>query len=119
MAALPVQANIDSKVNEGLQKFKSTDPAGAPYRAALRKKDTAEADRLLQGEEDRLRGVYRRSEAGSRAPNAAPAAAPKPTATSKVLSQADFEATITGSIAKGKTRQEAIDALKANGYTVK
>jgi hypothetical protein len=48
-----------------------------------------------------------------------PAAAPKPTATSKVLSQADFEATITGSIAKGKTRQEAIDALKANGYTVK
>lgn len=116
MAALPVQANIDSKVNEGLQKFKSTDSAGAPYRAALRKKDTAEADRLLQAEEDRLREVYRRSEAGSRAPNAAPAAASKPTAATKVVSMADVNATVAAS---GKTRQEVIDALNAKGYTVK
>ena len=52
------------------------------------------------------------------APAPKPSAAPRPAATSKVLSQADFEATIAGSIAKGKTRQEAMDALKAKGYTV-
>lgn len=115
MAALPSQVNIDTKVNESLQKFKMTDPAGAKYRAALRK-DPAEADRLLQGEENRLRGVYRRSEAGSRAPNAAPAAAPKPTATSKVISMADVDATVAAS---GKSKQEVMDALKAKGYTVK
>jgi len=74
MAALPVQANIDSKVNEALQRFKTTDTAGSPYRAALRKKNMDEANRLLQAEESRLRGVFERSEAGSRAP----AAAPKP-----------------------------------------
>jgi len=114
MAALPSQVNIDSKVNESLQKFKMTDPAGSKYRAALRK-DPAEADRLLQAEEDRLRGVYRRSEAASRAP-AAPAAAPKPTAATKVVSMADVDATVAAS---GKSRQEVMDALKANGYTVK
>jgi hypothetical protein len=45
-----------------------------------------------------------------------PAAAPKPTATSKVISMADVDATVTAS---GKTRQEVMDALKAKGYTVK
>jgi len=45
------------------------------------------------------------------APNPAAAAA-----TSKVLSQADVEATIKSS---GRTRQEVMDALKAKGYTVK
>jgi hypothetical protein len=49
--------------------------------------------------------------------NAAPAAAaPKPTATSKVISMADVEATVASS---GRTRQEVMDALKAKGYTVK
>jgi hypothetical protein len=47
---------------------------------------------------------------------AKPAAAPKPTATSKVISMADVDATVTAS---GKTRQEVMDALKAKGYTVK
>jgi len=114
MAALPSQVNIDSKVNEALQKFKSTDSAGSAYRAALRKKDAEGAERLLQAEEDRLRGVFRRSEAGSRAP-----AAPKPTATApatKVVSMADVNATVAAS---GKTKQEVIDALNAKGYTVK
>jgi hypothetical protein len=46
---------------------------------------------------------------------AAPAAA-KSTATSKVISMADVDATVTAS---GKTRQEVMDALKAKGYTVK
>lgn len=45
-----------------------------------------------------------------------PATAPKPTATSKVISMADVDATVTAS---GKTRQEVMDALKAKGYTVK
>jgi len=122
MAALPSQVNIDNKVNESLQKFKSTDSAGSPYRAALRKKDMAEADRLLQAEEDRLRGVFRRSEAGSRAPaataapTAKPAAAPKPTTASKAVSMADVRATVASS---GRTEQEVMDALKAQGYTVK
>jgi hypothetical protein len=48
--------------------------------------------------------------------SAAPAAAAKPTATSKVISMADVDATVTAS---GKTRQEVMDALKAKGYTVK
>lgn len=120
IAALPSQVNIDSKVNEGLQKFKSTDSAGSAYRAALRKKDTEGAERLLQTEEDRLRGVFRRSEAGSRAPaptsTSTPAAAPKPTATSKAVSMADVRATVASS---GRTEQEVMDALKAQGYTVK
>jgi hypothetical protein len=119
MAALPVQASIDTKVNDALQKFKSTDSAGSAYRAALRKKDAEGAERLLQAEEDRLRGVFRRSEAGSRAP-AAPAAAPKPSAApataTKVVSMADVNATVAAS---GKTKQEVIDALNAKGYTVK
>lgn len=111
----PVQANIDTKVNEALQKFKSTDSAGSAYRAALRKKDTEGANSLLQAEENRLRGVFQKSEAAAgNAP--APAAAPKPTATSKVISMADIDATVAAS---GKSKQEVMDAIKAKGYTVK
>lgn len=111
----PVQANIDTKVNEALQKFKSTDSAGSAYRAALRKKDTEGANSLLQAEENRLRGVFQKSEAAAgNAP--APAAAPKPTATSKVISMADVDATVAAS---GKSKKEVMDALGAKGYTVK
>jgi hypothetical protein len=56
------------------------------------------------------------------APAPKPSAAPKPAAaaaTSKVLSQADVEATVAASVAKGRTRQEVMDALKAQGYTIK
>ena len=49
-------------------------------------------------------------------PSAAPAAAPKPTTTTKVVSMADVNATVASS---GRTKQEVMDALKANGYTVK
>lgn len=49
-------------------------------------------------------------------PSAAPAAAPKPTTATKVVSMADVNATVTAS---GKTKQEVMDALKANGYTIK
>jgi hypothetical protein len=58
-------------------------------------------------------------QAAEAAPVPKPSAAPNPTAaaaTSKVLSQADVEATIKSS---GRTRQEVMDALKAKGYTVK
>ena len=47
---------------------------------------------------------------------AAPAAAPKSTTATKVVSMADVNATVASS---GKTKQEVMDALKANGYTVK
>ena len=47
---------------------------------------------------------------------AAPAAAPKPTTATKVVSMADVNATVASS---GRTKQEVMDALKANGYTVK
>jgi len=118
MAALPSQVSIDTKINESLQKFKTTDSAGSAYRAALRKKDTAEADRILGDEETRLRGVFQRSEAGTRAPAATskPTTAPKPTATSKTVTMADIDATVAAS---GKTKQEVMDALKAKGFTVK
>jgi len=49
-------------------------------------------------------------------PSAAPAAAPKPTNTSKTVTMADINATVTAS---GKTKQEVMDALKANGYIIK
>jgi hypothetical protein len=56
------------------------------------------------------------AEAAPAKSTAAPAAAPKPTATSKVISMADVDATVTSS---GRTRQEVMDALKAKGYTIK
>ena len=114
----PVQATIDTKVNDALQKFKSTEAGGAPYRRAARAGNTDEANRLLQAEETRLRGVFQASEAAAGAPATASksSAAPKPTATTKVVSMADVDATVASS---GKTKQEVMDALKANGYTVK
>jgi hypothetical protein len=79
----PVQATIDTKVNDALQKFKSTEAGGAPYRRAARAGNTDEANRLLQAEETRLRGVFQASEAAAGAPATASksSAAPKPTAT--------------------------------------
>jgi hypothetical protein len=54
------------------------------------------------------------AEAAPTKSSAAPA--PKPTATSKVISMADVDATVAAS---GKSRQEVMDALNAKGYTVK
>jgi len=51
----PVQQRIDADVIEKLGDFKDNDRA---YRAAIRKKDTNEANRLLQAEETRLRAAY-------------------------------------------------------------
>jgi hypothetical protein len=97
-----------------LGEFKDGDRA---YRAAKRKNDTTEANRLLAAEEARLRSLYQ-TPAPAAKTSAAPAAAPKPTTTpaTKVVSMADVNATVASS---GRTKQEVMDALKANGYTVK
>ena len=109
----PTLARIDADVVEKLGEFTDSNRA---YRAAVRKKDTTEANRLLAVEEARLRAAYQTPAAAPAKPSAAPAAAPKPTTTTKVVSMADVNATVASS---GKTKQEVMDALKANGYTVK
>jgi hypothetical protein len=110
----PTQQRIDADVVAKLGEFKDGDRA---YRAAVRKKDTNEANRLLTLEENRLRAAYQTPAAAAPAkPSAAPAAAPKPTTATKVVSMADVNATVASS---GRTKQEVMDALKANGYTVK
>jgi hypothetical protein len=76
-------------------------------------------DRLLEAEEARLRTLYQTPAAAPAKPSAAPkptTTAPKPTTTTKVVSMADVNATVASS---GRTKQEVMDALKANGYTVK
>jgi hypothetical protein len=114
---VPTQARIDADVIEKLGDFKDGDRA---YRAAVRKKDTTEANRLLTLEENRLRAAYQMPTVAPAKPSAAPAAAaPKPTTATtatKVVSMADVNATVASS---GRTKQEVMDALKANGYTVK
>jgi hypothetical protein len=119
----PTLRAIDADVVAKLGEFKDGDRA---YRAAIRKKDTTEANRLLTLEEARLRAAYQtpaaapaKSTAAPTAapkPTAAPTAAPKPTTATKVVSMADVNATVASS---GRTKQEVMDALKANGYTVK
>jgi len=110
----PTLRAIDADVVAKLGEFKDGDRA---YRAAKRKNDTTEANRLLAAEETRLRSLYQTPAAPAKS-SAAPAAAPKPTTTpaTKVVSMADVNATVASS---GKTKQEVMDALKANGYTVK
>lgn len=112
----PVQQRIDADVLEKLGEFKDNDRA---YNKARRAGNTTETNRLLQAEEARLRAAYTTPSAGNAPapkPSAAPAAAPKPTTATKVVSMADVNATVTAS---GKTKQEVMDALKANGYTIK
>ena len=110
----PTLRAIDADVVAKLGEFKDGDRA---YRAAKRKNDTTEANRLLAAEETRLRSLYQ-TPAPAAKTSAAPAAAPKPTTTpaTKVVSMADVNATVASS---GRTKQEVMDALKANGYTVK
>jgi hypothetical protein len=109
----PTRQRIDADVVAKLGEFKDGDRA---YRAAVRKKNTNEANRLLVAEEARLRAAYQTPEAAPAKASATPAAAPKPTTTSKAVSMADVRATVASS---GRTEQEVIDALKANGYTIK
>jgi hypothetical protein len=109
----PTQQRIDADVVAKLGEFKDGDRA---YRAAKRKNDTNEANRLLVAEEARLRAAYQTPAAAPAKSSAAPAAAPKPTTATKVVSMADVNATVASS---GRTKQEVMDALKANGYTVK
>jgi len=112
----PVEQRVNADVVNKLQEFKDGDRA---YRAAKRKNDTTEANRLLTLEENRLRALYQTPAAAPAKPSAAPkptTAAPKPTTTTKVVSMADVNATVASS---GRTKQEVMDALKANGYTVK
>jgi hypothetical protein len=109
----PTQQRIDADVVAKLGEFKDGDRA---YRAAKRRKDETEANRLLTLEENRLRAAYQTPAAAPAKSSAAPAAAPKPTTATKVVSMADVNATVASS---GRTKQEVMDALKANGYTVK
>jgi hypothetical protein len=113
----PTQARIDADVIEKLGDFKDNDRA---YNKARRAGNTTETNRLLQAEETRLRAAYTTPAAGN-APAPKPSAAPtpttpKPTTATKVVSMADVNATVTAS---GRTKQEVMDALKANGYTIK
>jgi len=110
---IPTQARIDADVIEKLGDFKDGDRA---YNKARRAGNTTETNRLLQAEEARLRAAYQTPTAAPAKPSAAPAAAPKPTTTSKTVSMADVRATVTSS---GRTEREVMDALKANGYTIK
>ena len=115
-ALAPTLRAIDADVIEKLGEFKDNDRA---YNKARRAGNTTETNRLLQAEEARLRAAYTTPSAGNAPapkPSAAPAAAPKPTTATKVVSMADVNATVTAS---GKTKQEVMDALKANGYTIK
>jgi len=67
-ALAPVQANIDTRVAEGLAKFKQLN---GPYRRAVRAKADVEAQRLLDAEAASLRSIFERSESatgGSTAP---------------------------------------------------
>ena len=68
----PTRQRIDADVIAKLGDFKDSDRA---YRAAVRKKDTTEANRLLTAEEARLRAAYQTPETAT---SNAPAAAPKP-----------------------------------------
>jgi hypothetical protein len=68
----PTRQRIDADVIAKLGDFKDSDRA---YRAAVRKKDTTEANRLLAAEEARLRAAYQTPEIAT---SNAPAAAPKP-----------------------------------------
>jgi hypothetical protein len=68
----PTIRAIDADVIAKLGDFKDSDRA---YRAAVRKKDTTEANRLLAAEEARLRAAYQTPETAT---SNAPAAAPKP-----------------------------------------
>jgi hypothetical protein len=68
----PTIRAIDADVIAKLGDFKDSDRA---YRAAVRKKDTTEANRLLTAEEARLRAAYQTPETAT---SNAPAAAPKP-----------------------------------------
>jgi hypothetical protein len=61
----PVQVNIDTKVNEALQKFANSSAAGTAYRAARRAGNVDEANSLLKAEETRLRKVFEASEAAA------------------------------------------------------
>jgi hypothetical protein len=112
----PVEQRVNADVINKLQEFKDNDRA---YKSARRAKNTTEMDRLLEAEEARLRTLYQTPAAASAKPSAAPkptTAAPKPTTATKVVSMADVNATVASS---GRTKQEVMDALKANGYTVK
>jgi hypothetical protein len=108
----PTQQRIDADVVAKLGEFKDGDRA---YRAAKRRKDETEANRLLTLEENRLRAAYQTPAAAPAKPSAAPKPTTATTAT-KVVSMADVNATVASS---GRTRQEVMDALRANGYTVK
>jgi len=109
----PVRSRENIEANKALEKHKlmyrkdwrkAVDDAGSEQAATTKFKN------------DWIRNNPQSAETAPAKTNTAPAAAPKPTATSKAVSMADVRATVTSS---GRTEQEVIDALKAKGYTIK
>jgi hypothetical protein len=109
----PVRSRENIEASKALDKHKlmyrkdwrkAVDEAGSEQAAAAKFKN------------EWIRNNPQAAEAAPAKSTAASAAAPKPAATSKVISMADVDATVASS---GRTRQEVMDALKAKGYTVK
>jgi len=109
----PVRSRENIEANKALDKHKLM------YRKDWRKAvDEAGSEQaaVAKFKNEWIRNNPQAAEAAPAKSTAAPAAAPKPAATSKVISMADVDATVASS---GRTRQEVMDALKAKGYTVK
>lgn len=115
--ALTSKENIEA--NKALDKYKLMN--GREWRKAV------EAAGSVEAAENQFKRKWitnnPQSVEGGAAPSAAPKPSaaptpttPKPTTTTKVVSMADVNATVTAS---GRTKQEVMDALKANGYTIK
>jgi hypothetical protein len=109
----PVRSRENIEANKALDKHKLMN--GREW-----KKDVETAGSVEAAEKKfKSKWITNNSQSAEAAPaksSAAPAAAPKPTTATKVVSMADVNATVSAS---GKTKQEVMDALKAKGYTVK
>lgn len=113
MAELPVRSKENIEANKALDKHKLMNRREW-------KKAVDDAGGVEAAEKQfKSKWIASNSQSAEAAPtksSAASAAAPKPTATSKVISMADVDATVAAS---GKSKQEVMDAIKAKGYTVK
>jgi hypothetical protein len=112
MAELPVRSKENIEANKALDKHKLMNRREW-------KKAVDDAGGVEAAEKQfKSKWIASNPQAAEVAPAkpAAPAAAPKPTTATKVVSMADVNATVASS---GRTKQEVMDALKANGYTVK
>ena len=113
MAELPVRSKENIEANKALDRYKLMN--GREWKKAVEAAGGVDAAEK-QFKQKWITNNPQSTEAAPARSTAAPAAAPKPTATSKVASMADVDATVKSS---GRTRQEVMDALKAQGYTIK